>query len=159
MVGVAAPLITAAIVFGANSVWGALHTPAANGTIDYKSTVDAFITRADFYRRFVNIAPPPPTVRGDGLVIDVQTEAEHASSCRLVWTARDVGDQTTIRDLVDQPVNDIAGGTGCSGEKQIWLPWPCVAAQTQLQFEIGLLAGSKQLDSATSEVFPVGGGC
>jgi hypothetical protein len=157
-IAVAAPLIAGLIAFGAAEFWNALHKPAPTATIKYKGTVDAFIDRDDFYKRFVHEPAPPSSVQGKGAVFLVQIEnAQHASNCRFVYTAKNVGDQQAV--VVDQPINDVAGGTACGNEKRVWLPWPCVPSDTQLQFELDLFAGSTRLDSATTETFPIGGSC
>jgi hypothetical protein len=158
-IGVAVPLIGGAVAFGVREIWGLLHQPAASGSITYKGTVDAFVSRDDFYKRFVHAPAPSAALSGMGAVFLVQAETHHASNCGFVYTARNVGDQTTVGDLVDEPADDVAGGSGCGGQKRVWIPWPCVVSDTRLQFELDLVSGSKQLDSATTEKFTIGGSC
>jgi hypothetical protein len=158
-VAVAAPLLAGLIAFVATEIWKALHKPAPTGTIAYKGAVDAFVSRDDFYRRFLHEPAPPSSVDGNGVVFLVRLNVQHASSCRFTWTAKNVRDQQTVGDLVDQPANDVAGGTRCGGEKRLWLPWPCVPSETRIEFEIDLVAGPKQVDSATTDEFTIGGSC
>lgn len=156
------PLVAGLIAFGVRELWGLLHQPGPTGTITNKDdvdTVDAFVSRADFYRRFVHKPAPPSPVTTMGAVFVVQTETAHASGCGFVYTARDVGDQQTVGDLVDAPVRDVADGGGCGGQKRVWIPWPCVPSETRLLFELDLVAGSKHLDSAKTETFTIGGSC
>jgi hypothetical protein len=159
VIGVATPLIGAAIVFGIRELWGVLNEPEPSGTITYRSTVDSYVSRDDFYRRFVNQPAPPPPVSGMGAVFLVETQTEHASNCGFVYTALNIGDQQTVDDLVNRPIDDVAGGTGCDGPKRVWIPWPCVPSETNLRFEVDLVAGSKQLNSASTEKFIIGGSC
>jgi len=156
---VAGALIIAVIGFAARESWRIIHKPAPSGTIDYRATVDAFVSRGDFYRRFLDEPPPPPPVSSMGAVFAVQPDVQHATSCSFVYTARDVGDQQTVGDLVDEPIPDVSDSSDCSGPKRVWIPWPCVPSETKLQFEIGVVARSKQLDSATTETFTIGGSC
>jgi hypothetical protein len=158
-IAVAAPLIVALIAFGANELWKALHKQEPTGTIDYKGTIDAFVSRVNFYRRFVH--KPALTSAGAtyGAVFLVQTTAQHTSNCRLKWTAMNVGDQQTVGGLVDRPTSDVAPDAACDGEKRVWIRWPCVPSETELQFEIDLVAGSKDVDSTATKTFTIGGSC
>jgi len=158
-IGVAIPLVGGLIAFGAREVWGLIYTPAPTGAIEEQpETVDAFVSRDDFYRRFVHEPAPPPPVSTIGVVFGMQTSAEDASSCGFVYTARNVTTDTTVGDLVDQPIPDVAG-SGCVGQKRVWIPWPCVPSDSEVEFEVALVAGSKQLDSATTKKFLIGGSC
>lgn len=157
IVGFAGAVIFALVSFGARELWGALHRPAAAGQLTYEGTSDAYLSRADFYERYVH---EPTALRASqyGGVFLVQTKVEHASRCSFVWTVRNAREQEPIGS-VDQAAPDVAGGTGCNGERRVWLPWPCAPSGTPVQFEIVLVAGSKQLDSIETETFPTGGGC
>ena len=159
MIGIAVPLLGGAIAFGVRELWGVLNEPDPSGKITYKSTVDAFVSRDDFYRRFVNAPPPPSPASGMGAVFLVETQTEHARNCGFAYTALNVGDQQTVDDLVNKPIDDVAGGTGCDGPKRVWVPWPCVSSETRLAFEVDLVAGSKPLNSALTETFTIGGSC
>jgi hypothetical protein len=160
MIAVAAPLIGGLILFVVHEAWGALHRPAPTGSITRApNTMDAFVGRADFYRRYVHAPAPPPAVTAMGVVFGVQTEAHHSSSCRFAYTVRNLNTGQTVGDLVDQPVADVGGGRGCGGEKRLWIPWPCVPTDTRVQFELELFAGSKPVDAKPTESFLIGGGC
>jgi hypothetical protein len=158
VIGLAVPLVGAALAFGAREVWGVLHVPAPIVEIQSIRTSDAFLSRGVFYKSYVHAPAPPSQLTGDGAVFMVQTSAQHAPSCRLLWTVRNVRENQTV-GLVDQPAADVAGGTACDGEKYVWLPWPCVTSGTVLQFEIGLIAGSKKVLPVRTESFRVGGSC
>jgi hypothetical protein len=93
-----------------------------------------------------------------GAVFLVATTASHASACRFRYTALNVGAGKTIGE-VGRNVRDVAGGTSCSGEKSLWLPWPCVDSDTTVRFELYLVARSRQVDSALTDKFLQGGGC
>jgi hypothetical protein len=157
-IGLAIPLIGGLIAFSVRALWGVIHEPEATGTIEYKGTTDEFVSREDFYRRFVHAPAPASSANGMGAVFLVSTSAHHASRCRFEYTALNVGDGQTVGDLADMPIPDVAGGSRCGGEKRVWIQWPCVVSETLLQFEIDLIAGSKRVSTLT-KTFPMGGGC
>ena len=155
----ATPLVAGLIAFGASQGWAAFHRPAPTGTIRKTTTEDAYVDRATFYRRYVHGPPPTSQASGAGAVFLVQTDVHHASTCAFTYTARNLTTDGTVGDLVDRRIDDVAGGTSCGGEKRIWVRWPCVPADTKVQFQIDLVAGSRTLDSKPTKAFLIGGGC
>jgi len=151
-----------AIGFGAWELWNSRHpAAAATGTINFKRTEDAYTNRAGFYRRFAHHQPPAGGRAGKGLVVLVQTGAQHAGTCGLRWTALNVNESQPVSDdrFVDQRAEDVVGGTACDGEKRVWMPWPCVPSGSVVRYELDLYADSTQLASTTTTSYTTGGGC
>jgi len=149
-----------AIGFGAWALWPR-HSAPATGTIAFKRTEDAYTTRADFYRRFAHHRATTRGRAGMGLVVLVQTSAQHAGACSLRWTALNVKEDQPVSDnrFVDQRAEDVVGASACNGEKRVWMPWPCVPSDSRLRYELDLYADATQLSSTTTKTFPTGGGC